>query len=106
MSGFTVADIPDLTGQTAVVTGANSGIGLETAKALTAHGARVIVAVRDEAKGRRAAEAMPAPGTTEVRPLDLASLLCPRLRQGLGRQSDRPAHQQRRRDDPPADPYQ
>jgi NAD(P)-dependent dehydrogenase (short-subunit alcohol dehydrogenase family) len=74
MSGFTVADIPDLTGQTAVVTGANSGIGLETAKALTAHGARVIIAVRDEAKGRRAAEAMPAPGTTEVRPLDLASL--------------------------------
>lgn len=74
MSGFTVADIPDLTGQTAVVTGANSGIGLETAKALTAHGARVIIAVRDEAKGRRAAEAMPAPGTTEVRSLDLASL--------------------------------
>lgn len=74
MSGFTVADIPNLTGRTAVVTGANSGIGLETAKALTAHGARVIIAVRDEAKGRRAAEAMPAPGTTEVRPLDLASL--------------------------------
>ena len=47
MSGFTVADIPDLTGQTAVVTGANSGIGLETAKALPAHGARVIIAVRD-----------------------------------------------------------
>lgn len=74
MSGFTVADIPDLTGQTIVVTGANSGIGLETAKALTAHGARVIIAVRDGAKGRRAAEAMPGPGTTEVRPLDLASL--------------------------------
>ena len=74
MSGFTVADIPDLTGQTAVVTGANSGIGLETAKALTARGARVIIAVRDEAKGRTAAEGMHGPGTTEVRPLDLASL--------------------------------
>ena len=74
MSGFTVADIPDLTGQTAVVTGANSGVGLETAKALTARGARVIIAVRDEAKGRTAAETMHGPGTTEVRPLDLASL--------------------------------
>src|SRR5690349_13205674 len=74
MSGFTVADIPDLTGQTAVVTGASSGVGLETAKALTARGARVIIAVRDEAKGHAAAATMHGPGTTEVRPLDLASL--------------------------------
>jgi NAD(P)-dependent dehydrogenase (short-subunit alcohol dehydrogenase family) len=74
MSGFTIADIPDLTGQTAVVTGASSGVGLETAKALTARGARVIIAVRDEAKGRVAAASMHGPGTTEVRPLDLASL--------------------------------
>ena len=57
MSGFTAADIPDLAGQTVIVTGGNSGIGLETAKALTAHGARVILAVRDEAKGARAAGA-------------------------------------------------
>ncbi|MGH3231616.1 MAG: oxidoreductase, partial [Streptosporangiaceae bacterium] len=74
MTGFSAADIPDLTGQTAIVTGANSGIGLETARALIARGARVIIAVRDEAKGRDAAKAMPGPGSAEVALLDLASL--------------------------------
>ena len=74
MTGFSSADIPDLTGQTAIVTGASSGIGLETAKALIAHGARVVLAVRDEAKGRDAAKVMPGPGSAEVAPLDLASL--------------------------------
>jgi len=74
MTGFSAADIQDLTGQTAIVTGASSGIGLETAKALVAHGARVILAVRDEAKGRDAAKGMPGPGSAEVALLDLASL--------------------------------
>lgn len=74
MSGFSAADLPDLAGRTAIVTGASNGIGLETAKALTAHGARVILAVRDEAKGRRAAAAMPGPVAPEVCHLDLASL--------------------------------
>jgi NAD(P)-dependent dehydrogenase (short-subunit alcohol dehydrogenase family) len=74
MSGFSTADIPDLTGRTAIVTGANSGIGLVTAQALAAHGARVILAVRDPAKGQQAADAMRAPGPSEVRLLDLASL--------------------------------
>src|SRR6201995_2316240 len=74
MTGFSTADIPDLTGQTAVVTGASSGIGLETAKALVAHGARGVLAARDEAKGRNAAKAMPGPGSAEVALLDLASL--------------------------------
>jgi NAD(P)-dependent dehydrogenase (short-subunit alcohol dehydrogenase family) len=74
MSGFTTADIPDLAGRTAIVTGASSGIGLETAKALTAHGARVVLAVRDEARGAAAAATLPGPGTHEVRLLDLASL--------------------------------
>lgn len=63
---------PDLTGKTVVVTGANSGIGLATAKTLAGYGARVVFAVRDTAKGRRAAEA--TPGDTEVRQLDLADL--------------------------------
>ena len=74
MTGFSAADVQDLTGQTAIVTGASSGIGLATAKALVAHGARVILAVRDEAKGRNAAKAMPGPGGAEVAVLDLASL--------------------------------
>jgi NAD(P)-dependent dehydrogenase (short-subunit alcohol dehydrogenase family) len=74
MSGFVAADIPDLAGQTVIVTGASSGIGLETARALAGHGARVILAVRDEAKGAAAASTLPAPAEKEVRPLDLASL--------------------------------
>jgi NAD(P)-dependent dehydrogenase (short-subunit alcohol dehydrogenase family) len=74
MSGFTTADIPDLAGRTAIVTGASSGIGLETARALAAHGARVVLAVRDEARGAAAASALPGPGPSEVRLLDLASL--------------------------------
>jgi NAD(P)-dependent dehydrogenase (short-subunit alcohol dehydrogenase family) len=74
MSGFTTADLPDLSGQTVIVTGASSGIGLETARALTAHGARVILAVRDAAKGDKAAATLPGPGTHAVRVLDLASL--------------------------------
>jgi hypothetical protein len=40
MTGFSAADVRDRTGQTAIVTGASSGIGMETAKALIAHGAR------------------------------------------------------------------
>ena len=48
---WTLASIPDQTGRTAIVTGASSGIGAVAAEALAAHGARVIMAVRDAAKG-------------------------------------------------------
>jgi NAD(P)-dependent dehydrogenase (short-subunit alcohol dehydrogenase family) len=72
MAGFAVTDIPDMSGTTVIVTGASSGIGLETAKALAAAGARVVLAVRDPARGAAAAAGMT--GATEVRPLNLASL--------------------------------
>ncbi len=72
MTTFTTAQVPDLAGRTAVVTGANSGIGRAAATALAAHNARVVIAVRNTDKGDAAAAAMP--GTTEVRRLDLASL--------------------------------
>ena len=73
---WTEANIPDQHGRVAVVTGATSGIGFETARALAQKGARVILAVRDEAKGRNAVEEIrrAAPSATlEVRPLDLVS---------------------------------
>ncbi len=71
------ADIPDQTGRTAIVTGANSGIGYETARALAAKGARVVLACRSEEKGRDAVRrvlgAVPnADARTEK--LDLGSL--------------------------------
>ncbi len=47
---WTAADIPTLTGRTAVVTGANGGLGVETASVLAAKGAHVVMAVRDQAK--------------------------------------------------------
>ncbi|WBB69055.1 oxidoreductase [Micromonospora sp. WMMD812] len=47
---WTPEDIGDLTGRTAFITGGNSGIGLETARVLSRHGARVILAGRDQGK--------------------------------------------------------
>ncbi|MER6731435.1 oxidoreductase [Streptomyces puniciscabiei] len=64
--------LPDLTGRTAVITGANSGLGLVTAEALARAGAHVVFAVRDLARGGAAAAKVS--GSTEVRRLDLADL--------------------------------
>jgi NAD(P)-dependent dehydrogenase (short-subunit alcohol dehydrogenase family) len=72
VTDFTSADLRDLAGKTVIVTGANSGIGREEARAFATAGARVVLAVRDTAKGKAAAAALP--GTTEVRALDLADL--------------------------------
>ncbi|HWS91296.1 MAG TPA: SDR family NAD(P)-dependent oxidoreductase [Mycobacterium sp.] len=55
MAKWTAADIPDQTGRVAVVTGANTGLGYETASALADHGARVVLAVRNLDKGKDAA---------------------------------------------------
>jgi NAD(P)-dependent dehydrogenase (short-subunit alcohol dehydrogenase family) len=72
MSTWSTQDVPDLTGRTAIVTGADSGIGRAAAGALAAAGGRVVLAVRDTDKGQAAAAAMP--GEVEVRRLDLADL--------------------------------
>ncbi|HSR15525.1 MAG TPA: SDR family NAD(P)-dependent oxidoreductase, partial [Gemmatimonadales bacterium] len=74
---WTVADIPDQTGRTAVVTGASGGLGLETARALAGAGAQVIMAARNLDKAERAkADILSThPGAgLEIRILDLASL--------------------------------
>lgn len=69
---WTVADIPDQRGRTAVVTGANSGLGLATVEALAGAGAHVVLAVRDAGRGESAAATVD--GSVEVRRLDLADL--------------------------------
>jgi NAD(P)-dependent dehydrogenase (short-subunit alcohol dehydrogenase family) len=77
MTKWTAADIPDQTGRTAVITGANTGLGFETAAALAARGARVVLAVRNLEKGKQAAARITAvaPGAeVELQELDLTSL--------------------------------
>ncbi|UXY27423.1 oxidoreductase [Streptomyces sp. HUAS TT20] len=56
MTGWNAHDIPGLTGRTAVVTGANSGLGYVTARELARKGARVVLACRSEARGRAAVD--------------------------------------------------
>lgn len=72
MTDWTTNDIPDQTGRVAVVTGANSGLGLVTACELAAKGAHVVLACRDVGKGEAASADLP--GSHEVRRLDLADL--------------------------------
>jgi NAD(P)-dependent dehydrogenase (short-subunit alcohol dehydrogenase family) len=76
-SQWTTADIPDQSGRTAVITGANTGLGYETAAALAAKGASVVLAVRNVGKGNEAADRIGAaiPGASvAVQELDLTSL--------------------------------
>jgi NAD(P)-dependent dehydrogenase (short-subunit alcohol dehydrogenase family) len=77
MTKWTAADIPDQTGRTVVITGANTGLGFETAAALAGRGARVVLAVRNLEKGKQAAARITAatPGAdVELQELDLTSL--------------------------------
>lgn len=71
--GWKASQLPDLTGLRAIVTGANSGIGLHTTKALVAHGAQVVMACRSVGAGESAAAALRAGDAVRVVRLDLAS---------------------------------
>jgi NAD(P)-dependent dehydrogenase (short-subunit alcohol dehydrogenase family) len=72
MTRWTAADLPGMSGSTVVVTGATSGIGLVTASELARVGARVVLAVRDVAKGAAVRQSMA--GDVEVRELDVSDL--------------------------------
>ena len=78
MTNWTTTDIPDQTGRTAVVTGANTGLGYETAAALAAKGAHIVLAVRNVAKGKEAArrieQTVHPSADVAVQELDLTSL--------------------------------
>jgi len=77
MTKWTTAEILDQTGRVAVITGANTGLGYETALALAAHGAHVVLAVRDLDKGKDAISRIVAQSPqadVALQELDLTSL--------------------------------
>jgi len=89
MSTWTADDIPDQTGRTALITGANSGLGLRTAQVLAGKGARVLLACRSAERGAQALRsvAQAATGATpELVRLDLADLVSVREAAATARQ--------------------
>ena len=107
MAKWTTDDIPDQTGRTILITGANSGLGLRSAEALAAKGARVLMACRNAAEGGRRAGRGGGQGHRPGARGRAHGPRRPRLGGGGGRQRrqlarpPRRPHGQRRRDGPP-----
>src|SRR5260370_34145731 len=77
MAAWTTDDIPDQSGRTAIVTGANAGLGYQTAVQLARAGAHVLLAARDPGRGAAALERLRAEvpaSRAELLPLHLADL--------------------------------
>ncbi len=77
ITNWTTGNIPDQSGRTIIITGANSGLGLEAATVLSQKGANVIMAVRNLQKGKQAMEEIKArypSATPELMQLDLSDL--------------------------------
>lgn len=93
---FSVSELPSLAGKTVIVTGANTGLGLESAKQLAAKGATVVLACRDVAKGRVALAAVEAVkadgGSVELEQLDLGDLASIKGFADRFNASERPLH--------------
>lgn len=76
MTKWTTAEIPDQTGRAVLITGANTGLGLASARALAAKGAKVLLACRNPERGKSALQQVAAagPAEPELVELDLADL--------------------------------
>ena len=86
---WTCADIPDQSGRTALITGANSGLGLETARALAQRGAYVVLACRSLAKAEAACQELTAEGEGELIPLELNLADLASVRRGAAQVAER-----------------
>ena len=74
MTRWTEADIPDQTGRTVLITGANSGLGLRSAQVLAGKGAHVLLACRSRERGEQAARSVPGGTLVQLDLADLASV--------------------------------
>ena len=86
---WTCADIPDQSGRTALITGANSGLGLESVRALADRGARVVLACRSLAKAEAACRELAAEGGGELIPLELNLADLASVRHGAAQVAER-----------------